>query len=64
MGSRLRQPSQPDRRRLTSLHPKMILITYKSDAHPFTSPALLSVVRSCDNPYVSQHAMHVAHARR
>jgi hypothetical protein len=34
MGGHLQPPSQPDRSRLTCPHPKMILVTYKSDAHP------------------------------
>jgi hypothetical protein len=34
VGSHLQPPSQPDRSRLTSPHPKMILTTYKSVAHP------------------------------
>ena len=39
VGSRLPPPSQPDRSRLTSPHPKMILVTYKSVAHPITRHA-------------------------
>jgi hypothetical protein len=34
MGDRLPQPSQPDRRGLTSPHPKMIFSPYKIGAHP------------------------------
>ena len=36
-GNHLPRTAQPDRRRLTSPHPKMILITYKIDVHPGTS---------------------------
>ena len=34
MGSHLQPPSQPDRSRLSCPRPKMILVTYKSVAHP------------------------------
>ena len=34
MGSHLQQATHSDANRITSTHPKMILITYKIDAHP------------------------------
>ncbi len=34
MGSHLQYPPHSDAYRLTSISPKMILLTYKSDAHP------------------------------
>ena len=39
VGSHLQPPSQPDRSRLTSPHPKMIFSTYKIDVHPGPSTA-------------------------
>jgi hypothetical protein len=39
MGNHLPHTAQPDGRRLTSPHPKMILITYKIDVHPGTQEA-------------------------
>ena len=35
MGSNLQQAAHSDAHRLTGPIPKMILITYKDDAHPF-----------------------------
>jgi hypothetical protein len=47
VGSHRRPPSQPDRSRLSSLHPKMILATYKSVAHPGRALAGSNVIGGC-----------------
>jgi hypothetical protein len=39
MGSHLQHPPHSDAQGLTSSIPKMILITYKTDAHPPVIPA-------------------------
>ena len=43
LGSHLQHPAHSDTHRLTSPSPKMILITYKIDAHPSTSAFCLAV---------------------
>jgi hypothetical protein len=45
--ARLATPSQPDRHHLSCLVAKMILVTYKSDAHPSAASSDTAVVPLC-----------------
>ncbi|HLI40943.1 MAG TPA: hypothetical protein VKV35_04795 [Streptosporangiaceae bacterium] len=49
VGSHLRPPSQPDTSRLTSPLPKMILVTYKSVAHPLEAHFTKTVTAASQN---------------
>ena len=65
MGSHLPQPPQPDRRSLTSHHPKMIFIPYITDVHPWTtpSPGALGYCRMANEPMAAAACAPLSNGR-